>query len=130
MVLRPIRALLGAALFASTLLSGPVLAQTLHRGNAGEPQTLDQARTSVNIEAFVLKDLYEGLTIYDTNGKIVPGAAESWQASPDGTVYTFKIRDTAKWSNGDPVTAEDSSIRCAASRIPRPPPLTPTSSTP
>ncbi|WP_294641007.1 peptide ABC transporter substrate-binding protein [uncultured Aureimonas sp.] len=107
MTLRPIRVLFGAALLTSTLLAGSALAQTLHRGNAGEPQTLDQARTSVNIEAFVLKDLYEGLTIYDPNGKIVPGAAESWQVSDDGTVYTFKIRDAAKWSNGDPVTAGD-----------------------
>ncbi len=107
MTLRPIRVLFGAALLTSTLLAGSAFAQTLHRGNAGEPQTLDQARTSVNIEAFVLKDLYEGLTIYDPNGKIVPGAAESWQVSDDGTVYTFKIRDAAKWSNGDPVTAGD-----------------------
>lgn len=107
MTLRPIRVLLGAALFTSTLLAGPALAQTLHRGNGGEPQTLDQARTSVNVEAFVLKDLYEGLTIYDATGKIAPGAAESWQVSDDGTVYTFKLRADADWSNGDPVKAED-----------------------
>ena len=41
------------------------------------------------------------------NGKIVPGAAESWTVSDDGTVYTFKIRDNAKWSDGSPVVAED-----------------------
>ena len=79
----------------------------LHRGNSGEPQTLDQSQTSIDIEAFIVKDLYEGLTIYDANGKIVPGAAESWTVSDDGTVYTFKIRADAKWSDGSPVTAED-----------------------
>jgi oligopeptide transport system substrate-binding protein len=99
-----------AALLIGSLLIGSssALAETvLHRGNAGEPQTLDQAQTSINIEAFILKDLYEGLTIYDTAGKIVPGAAESWTVSDDGTVYTFKLRADAKWSDGTPVTAED-----------------------
>ena len=99
-----------AALLAGAILLGasPVLAETvLHRGNAGEPQTLDQAHTSINIEEFILKDLYEGLTIYDASGKIVPGAAESWTVSDDGAVYTFKLRGNAKWSDGSPVTAED-----------------------
>ena len=88
---------------ASTALAETVL----HRGNSGEPQTLDQAQTSINIEAFILKDLFEGLTIYDAAGKIVPGSAESWTVSDDGTVYTFKLRADAKWSDGSPVTAED-----------------------
>lgn len=99
-----------AALLAGSLLAAasPALAEVvLHRGNAGEPQTLDQAQTSINIEEFILKDLYEGLTIYDAAGQIVPGAAESWTVSDDGTVYTFKLRAGAKWSDGSPVTAED-----------------------
>ncbi|WP_320197866.1 peptide ABC transporter substrate-binding protein [Agrobacterium sp. rho-13.3] len=99
-----------AAILLGSLLIGAssALAETvLHRGNSGEPQTLDQAQTSINIEAFILKDLYEGLTIYDAAGKIVPGAAESWTLSDDGTVYTFKLRADAKWSDGTPVTAED-----------------------
>lgn len=99
-----------AALLLGSLLIGAssALAETvLHRGNAGEPQTLDQAQTSINIEAFILKDLYEGLTIYDASGKVVPGTAESWTVSDDGTVYTFKLRADAKWSDGTPVTAED-----------------------
>jgi oligopeptide transport system substrate-binding protein len=99
-----------AALLAGSILIGasPVLAEVvLHRGNPGEPQTLDQAHTSINIEAFILKDLFEGLTVYDSAGKIVPGAAESWTLSDDGTVYTFKLRSDAKWSDGSPVTASD-----------------------
>ncbi|MGZ2442604.1 peptide ABC transporter substrate-binding protein [Sinorhizobium medicae] len=101
--------LAGAALICSLLMgASPALAEAvLHRGNAGEPQTLDQAHTSINIEEFILKDLYEGLTIYDAAGKIVPGAAETWELSDDGTVYTFKLRADAKWSDGSPVTAED-----------------------
>ena len=95
---------LGAVLLGSS----PALAEAvLHRGNAGEPQTLDQAHTSINIEEFILKDLYERLTIYDAAGKNVPGAAETWDLSDDGLTYTFKLRSDAKWSDGSPVTAED-----------------------
>ncbi|WP_258317668.1 ABC transporter substrate-binding protein, partial [Escherichia coli] len=43
----------------------------------------------------------------DAAGKVVPGAAESWTVSDDGKVYTFKIRENAKWSDGSPGTAED-----------------------
>jgi oligopeptide transport system substrate-binding protein len=93
----------GAA-FAATSASAEVV---LHRGNGGEPQTLDQAHTSIDVEANVLKDLYEGLTDYDATGTIVPGVAESWTISDDGLTYTFKLRANAKWSNGDPVTAGD-----------------------
>jgi oligopeptide transport system substrate-binding protein len=98
-----------AVLLGAVLLGGaPAFAEAvLHRGNAGEPQTLDQAHTSINIEEFILKDLYEGLTIYDASGKIVPGAAESWTLSEDNVKYTFKLRADAKWSDGSPVTAED-----------------------
>ena len=96
-------ALAGAA-FAATSASAEVV---LHRGNGGEPQTLDQAHTSIDVEANVLKDLYEGLTVYDAAGAIIPGIAESWKISDDGLTYTFKLRDNAKWSNGDPVTAQD-----------------------
>ncbi len=98
-----------AVLLGSLMLAAsPALAEAvLHRGNSGEPQTLDQSQTSIDIEAFILKDLYEGLTIYDAKGKIVPGVAESWTVSDDGLVYTFKLRDNAKWSDGSPVVAED-----------------------
>ncbi|KXF75358.1 ABC transporter substrate-binding protein [Paramesorhizobium deserti] len=101
---------LRAAILLGSLLIGasPALAEAvLHRGNAGEPQTLDQAQTSINIEEFILKDLYEGLTIYDAAGKIVPGTAESWTISDNGGVYTFKLRPDAKWSDGSPVTSDD-----------------------
>ncbi|WP_420963552.1 peptide ABC transporter substrate-binding protein [Brucella sp. IR073] len=98
-----------AVLLGSLLLgASPALAEAvLHRGNAGEPQTLDQAHTSIDVESFILNDLYEGLVVYDAGGKVVPGVAESWTVSDDGTVYTFKLRPNAKWSDGSPVTAED-----------------------
>ena len=118
-------ALAGAA-FAATSASAEVV---LHRGNGGEPQTLDQAHTSIDVEANILKDLYEGLTVYDAAGNIIPGIAESWTVSDDGLTYTFKLRADAKWSNGDPVTAERLRLFLPArSRTRRRRPATPASS--
>ena len=78
-----------------------------HRGNTADPETLDHHKTSTIYEANILRDLYEGLVIYDAVAKIVPGVAESWSTADDGTVYTFNLRSNAKWSNGDAVTAHD-----------------------
>jgi len=57
--------------------------------------------------ADVIRDLFEGLMNQDADGNLVPGVAESYVASEGNTVYTFTLRDTAKWSNGDSVTAGD-----------------------
>ncbi|MFC7704712.1 peptide ABC transporter substrate-binding protein [Plastorhodobacter daqingensis] len=98
-------------LCAATLLLGTTAlasAQvTLVRGNDTDPATLDHHLTSTISEANVLRDLYEGLVVYDAESEIVPGVAESWEESEDGLTYTFNLRDNAMWSNGDPVTAHD-----------------------
>src|SRR5436190_3540152 len=97
-VMKPVsflRASFAAAIVAATVAVAavPALAEVvLRRGNGAEPQTLDAAHTSIDIERNVLKDLFEGLTVYDAAGAIKPGAAESWTSNADGTVYTFKIR--------------------------------------
>ena len=105
------RRLLSTTMLATTLAVAPFLAasaeMTFHRGHPGEPETLDQHQTSTIYEANILWDIYEGLVIYDAAANVVPGVAESWDISEDGTVYTFHFRDNARWSNGDPVTAGD-----------------------
>ncbi len=105
------RSLIAVPSLSAALLLGAVAGAaaevTLHRGNTGEPETLDQHQTSTIYEAHILRDLYEGLVVYDEAANIIPGAAESWDISDDGTVYTFHLREDASWSNGDPVTAED-----------------------
>lgn len=102
---------LRASLFAGALVAGTAfgaMAETVyHRGNDGNPETLDQHKTSTVAEAHILRDLYEGLMVYDANARVVPGVAESHTVSEDGTVYTFTLRGDAMWSNGDPVTAGD-----------------------
>ena len=102
--IRPL-ALAGGLFFA---MAGAAMAQVVfHRGNDGDPETLDAHKTSTVSEAHLLRDLSEGLVIHHINGSVVPGVAESWTMSADGRSYTFKLRATAKWSNGDAVKADD-----------------------
>lgn len=77
------------------------------RGNGAEPGSLDPALAE-DVHAFnILIDLHEGLVTEDASGNRIPGAAESWSISDDGRVYTFRLRDGLRWSNGDALTAAD-----------------------
>lgn len=55
----------------------------------------------------VVRDLFEGLMNQDSEGNLIPGVATGYTANDDNTVYTFTLRDNAKWSNGEAVTASD-----------------------
>jgi oligopeptide transport system substrate-binding protein len=72
-----------------------------------EPQTLDPRKATGIPESLVDEQIFEGLCALDAHGNPIPGVAKSWDISPDGLTYTFHLRDNAKWSNGDPVTAQD-----------------------
>lgn len=100
---------LALALGLSTaLVSGFASAQmTLRVANMGEPDTLDPQNMSGTWENRIAGDLFLGLTTEAADGTVIPGTAESWSISADGTVYTFKLRADATWSDGTPVTAED-----------------------
>ncbi|GLS46069.1 peptide ABC transporter substrate-binding protein [Methylobacterium brachythecii] len=99
----------GAALGLGLSLGTPARAATslYRRGNDADPETLDPHKTSTVAEAHLLRDLYEGLLTYDNHGRMIPGAAASWTVSEDRLTYTFTLRADGRWSNGDPVTAED-----------------------
>jgi oligopeptide transport system substrate-binding protein len=75
--------------------------------NGAEPETLDPSLITGQPEGRIASALFEGLTSFDEHGQVIPGVAEKWDISPDGTVYTFHLRHNARWSNGDPVTAQD-----------------------
>ena len=81
--------------------------ETLNVALNSDVQTLDPAIANDLSSGRVLEDLYEGLVVYNQSSEIVPGVAKSWDISKDGLVYTFHLRDDAKWSNGKPVTAGD-----------------------
>lgn len=80
----------------------------LHMGNAAEPQGLDPQITTGHPEYVIQSSLFEGLVAKNPlTLEPEPGVAESWDISEDGLTYTFHLRETARWSNGDPLTAED-----------------------
>lgn len=79
---------------------------TVHRGNGGEPDSLDPARAGTVHAFHVITDLYEGLLALDAHGEIIPGVAAAWEVSDDGLTYTFRLREDARWSDGTPVEAD------------------------
>ncbi|MCC2657098.1 MAG: oligopeptide transporter periplasmic oligopeptide-binding protein [Panacagrimonas sp.] len=92
------------------LLSGPALAGSqsiLRKGNGPEVESLDPHKIEGVSAANVLRDLYEGLVAEGPDAQLRPGVAESWNVSDDLLTYTFRLRENARWSNGDPVTADD-----------------------
>ena len=80
--------------------------QELVRGNGTEVATIDPHKSQGVPESHVIRDLLEGLVNQDGEGNTIPGVAESWETT-DNKTFTFHLRKDAKWSNGDPVTAED-----------------------
>lgn len=81
--------------------------QVLRKGNGAEPESLDPHRAESVTAANILRDLFEGLVLETEDGRLMPGAAASWEASADGLTYIFHMRPEGRWSNGDPVTAQD-----------------------
>ena len=113
--------LLVAGFLSSTFITGAAFAAGTHP-TTGEPLADDQTfiyrvldeHTSVDPQVVedvsgseIVRDLFEGLMNQDADGNLVPGVATGYTANDDNTVYTFTLRDNAKWSNGDPVTASD-----------------------
>ena len=102
-----IGSLAGLATVLTLGASGVALAAgELRIANSGEPDTLDPHHVEGVWENRIIGDVFMGLTTEAADASVIPGAAESWQVSDDGTVYTFKLRDHT-WSDGTPVTADD-----------------------
>ena len=77
----------------------------LDRGLNGAPDSLDPHKFHSTQAAEVLRDIGEGLLRYSAKGELVGGVASHWDISEGGLRYTFYLRPEARWSNGQPVTA-------------------------
>ncbi|WP_112321636.1 peptide ABC transporter substrate-binding protein [Oceanibium sediminis] len=119
MLTRSILTLTATGLFLST--AAPLFAAGTHPVT-GEPladnqdftyrlldefKTLDPQLNEETVGFHVIRDIFEGLMNQDENGQLVPGVATGYEASNGNKTYTFTLRQDAKWSNGDPVTAHD-----------------------
>ena len=88
--------------------SVPPRAQEFRWSDGGLPQTFDPAFAAAPPDTDAVRALFEGLTDYDPQTLApVPGVATRWESSHDGRVWTFYLRDDARWSNGEKVTAQD-----------------------
>ena len=72
-----------------------------------DPPTLDPHKTTDSTSATVIVEVFGGLVTIDPNLKVVGDLAKDWEISPDGTTYTFFLREDAKFHDGKPVTAQD-----------------------
>lgn len=89
--------------------SGEELAeeQVLNVNIKTEPPSLHPGTATDTTSSAVLDQVFEGLTRINQEGEPEPAMAEDIEVSDDGLTYTFKIREDATWTNGDPVTASD-----------------------
>ncbi|WP_376694515.1 peptide ABC transporter substrate-binding protein [Wenzhouxiangella sp. EGI_FJ10409] len=93
--------------FVFLLLVSAAHGATLHRGVGPEPDSLDIHKAQSLSALNVLRDLHEGLLTFDAQAGLIPGVAESWSISDDGRVWTFELDETARWSGGEAIVAED-----------------------
>ena len=87
---------------------GPSSSSYLKIHLESEPASLSPAEATGHRESQVILSIYEGLTRYHPETlEPLPGVAERWEISPDGKIYTFYLRENARWSDGTPVTAQN-----------------------
>ncbi|MEO9518443.1 MAG: peptide ABC transporter substrate-binding protein [Paracoccaceae bacterium] len=102
--------LLGAVAFADVHPeTGETLAedQTFTYRMSDGLKTLDPQLNEETIGFHIIRQLFEGLLNQDEDGSLIPGVAETWEASNGNKTWTFKLREDAKWSDGSSVTAGD-----------------------
>ena len=97
-----------AAILVAMSLDRPLPRADLVVAQVSDCFTLDPQRMSYMQDLRMARSLYEGLVRNNNQtSAIEPAVAESWETSDDGLTWTFHLRDDARWSNGDPVTADD-----------------------
>jgi oligopeptide transport system substrate-binding protein len=91
---------------ASEPTSGLAADQIVRIALPGEPPTLDPSPAQDANSLAVLRALHRPLVYINDKLEVVPALAESWEVSDDAKTFTFHLRD-AKYSNGDPIVADD-----------------------
>lgn len=81
--------------------------KTLNWSIPSELSTIDPSKVTDTYGGDMVSNTLEGLYRLGKNSKIEPGMAKKTTVSDDGLTYTFTLRSNNKWSNGDPVTAQD-----------------------
>jgi peptide/nickel transport system substrate-binding protein len=86
----------------------PAAGWTLVEGVIGRPQYVNPLLAQANPVDQMLSDLiFDGLTRYDENGRLIPALAQSWRFSENGRHVSFSLRSDVTWHDGEPFTAQD-----------------------
>ncbi|MBN1869179.1 MAG: hypothetical protein JW847_01200 [Candidatus Omnitrophica bacterium] len=80
---------------------------TLVWGDTHQPTIINPILTTTSASAVLVDLIFDSLVRIDSNGKIVPGLAKSWDISKDGLVYTFYLQEGVLFHDGVELTAED-----------------------
>jgi len=101
--------MLTSAAYSATVAAGDTLAadQTFTYRTLDEHSSVDPQIVEDTGGADIVRDLFEGLMNQDADGNLIPGVATGFTTNEEKNVYTFTLRDDAKWSDGRPVTAGD-----------------------
>ncbi|HUQ33338.1 MAG TPA: peptide ABC transporter substrate-binding protein [Pyrinomonadaceae bacterium] len=86
----------------------PPQGQVMRYVTGSESETLDPQVGTSAPDARIYSALYEGLVEYDPKNTLpIPAIAERWEVNSDSSELLFHLRENARWSNGEPITAED-----------------------
>ena len=95
-------------LLATHLKFVPKDGGTYSEALVGQPKYINPLFSSINdVDSDLVKLIYPGLFSYDQNEKLTPDLAENFTISPDKKIYTITLKDSLRWSDGEPITADD-----------------------
>lgn len=105
----PIRAAAQTPAPAAAPAVQPKYGGIFYLATSANPITFDIHQERNIISLVAARPAYDNLVTYELgpSGKVVPDLAQSWEVSPDGKVYTFKLHQGVRWQDGKPLTAED-----------------------
>ncbi len=86
---------------------GTVTARPYREGVLGHPVSVSPLTAKTQADRDLVALVFSGLVRNGPNGTLVPDLAEHWSVDVTGSVWTFQLRDDARWHDGEPVTADD-----------------------
>lgn len=98
----------GTNLFTTYTKVAPANGGSYSEGIIGQPRFINPLLATSDVDQSIIKLVFSGLYRYNSDGDVVPDLADSYPTiSEDGHTYTVKIKQNAKWHNGNPVTVDD-----------------------
>lgn len=95
-----------SAVFVVMLLASLSSASEIVYNLGADTRTIDPALNNALDGATVIVNIFDGLLRYSSNDSPEPACAESWEVSDDGMTWTFHLRENIKWSDEQPITAQ------------------------